>query len=743
MTRAELYTLEHLGALAVVLDQQGAVVEWTRRFEQSIACDPLELRGRRFCELVAGTDAEVLRCVLAEVASDHSPRCVEAALMLASGEPRTVAWTCSAIADNAIIAHGVDITNTRKARDSASHRVLSLHSQVLMSMAEGVSFIDHDGIIRFTNPALDAMFGYAAGELVGQHVTVLNDATPEENERIVADIERVLASGASWHGEFRDRRKDGSVFYTSANISTLYLPDGLCWVSVQEDITVRRRTEQELIAREGELSAIYANVPGILFYVSIDRDGEFRFASINREFLEVTGLTRDDIIGKRVRDVIPSPSRDMVLANYREAIRTRQTVRWEELSRYPAGLRYGEVAVTPLYDASSAAIGLIGIVHDLTARKQAEDALRDGDARKSEFLATLSHELRNPLTPIRNALSILDREPLASETALRMRKILGRQVNHLVRIVDDLMDIERISHTQILLRCEQLELGELVANTIEDHRSGFDTCGITLELDRVAEPLRAVGDATRLVQVLGNLLGNAMKFTPRGGRTSVSLVRAGDFAELRVRDNGIGIEREVLEQLFTPFTQARQPLDRTPGGLGLGLAVVKRLVELHGGSVAAASDGPGTGTELTVRLPLGELPPPEEPTARPRSLVRRRILVIEDNRDAAETLQHMLESNGHEVRVAYDGATGLAAGREFLPEVVFCDLGLPGMSGYDVCRAFRADGALARVVLVALSGYTQPGDRERAATSGFTYHVAKPPTSHDLQRAIDAVPRSE
>jgi two-component system, chemotaxis family, CheB/CheR fusion protein len=324
-----------------------------------------------------------------------------------------------------------------------------------------------------------------------------------------------------------------------------------------------------------------------------------------------------------------------------------------------------------------------------------------------------------------------------------MHAILDRQVEHLVRIVDDLMDIQRISRMQITLRRAPLDLVELVASTLEAHRAGFETCGIALGLDPPAAPLYVVGDVTRLVQVLENLLGNALKFTPRGGRTSVALVRDGDFAELRVHDNGIGIEREVLDQLFTPFTQARQPLDRTAGGLGLGLALVKGLVELHGGSVAVASDGPGTGTVVNVRLPLGDIAPRTEPAAQPRRGERRRILIIEDNRDAAETLQHMLESDGHEVRVAHDGATGLAAGREFLPEIVFCDLGLPEMSGYDICRAFRADEVLSRVVLVALSGYAQPDDRERAATAGFRSHVAKPPTRHDLERAMEALPRPE
>lgn len=608
--RVSLTILDALGTIAVIVDRQGCLVDWTQAFVDTCGNSRDELRGRPLAELVEERDAERLRCMLAEVLTDGAQRRIEASLRDGSRVPRTIAWSCARQPD------------------------------------------DHDQVI-----------------LLG------------------VDLSGTVAA-------------------------------------------------QRLVERERELTAIYANVPGIVFYVTVEADGEFRFASINKAFLDATGLRRSDVVGVLVRNVIPPPSRELVLNHYREAIRTGQTVRWEEVSVYPAGERVGAVAVTPLFDATGAATGLIGIVHDLTERKLAENALREADVRKNEFLAALSHELRNPLTPIRNSLALLQQEVALGERSRRALVILDRQITHLVHIVGDLLDITRITQSRIELRLEVLDLGALVRGTIDDYRDELDANGLALDI-ALAEPAVYVrADATRLVQVLGNLIANSLKFTPRGGRIVVSLERDDEGATLRVRDNGVGIDADVLAQLFVPFAQERQPLDRSDGGLGLGLALVKRLVELHGGSVAAASDGPGTGTELTVRLPVVDASAAVAPEVHCSTDVMRRVLVIEDNRDAAETIQYLLESCGHEVQVAHDGPDGLHVARAFAPDVVFCDLGLPGMSGYDVCRALRAESA-GPPIIAALSGYAQPSDRAQATAAGFDVHVAKPPTRLDLQRVIE------
>lgn len=370
------------------------------------------------------------------------------------------------------------------------------------------------------------------------------------------------------------------------------------------------------------------------------------------------------------------------------------------------------------------------------ALREREAALEDADRRKNEFLAVLSHELRNPLAPIRNSVFLLERARPGSEQAGRAHAIIDRQFAHLTRIVDDLLDVTRISRGKTQIRREQLEICDLVRRTVEDHRETFVTSGIRLESRIPSDPMWLNADGTRLAQVVGNLLANAAKFTNRGGRVLLTVEREGDRAALRVRDDGEGIEADVLPLLFQPFWQARQTLERARGGLGLGLALVKGLVELHGGTVEAASEGAGRGAEFTVRLPLSSAPARPAPRAESRPFRRRRLLVIEDNVDAASSLEEALRLMGHEVAVAHDGPAGIAAAREFRPDALLCDIGLPRMDGYEVARAFRGDETLKNTFLVALSGYAQPEDLQRATEAGFEQHLAKPATLEQIEELL-------
>jgi signal transduction histidine kinase/CheY-like chemotaxis protein len=372
-----------------------------------------------------------------------------------------------------------------------------------------------------------------------------------------------------------------------------------------------------------------------------------------------------------------------------------------------------------------------------------EQALREADQRKNEFLGVLSHELRNPLAPIRNALYILDRAAPGGEQATRARSVIGRQVDHLTRLVDDLLDVTRISRGKIQLQRRRVDLGELVLRTIEDHRALFADREIALEVHSAPGPAPVDADETRLAQVLGNLLQNSEKFTSRGGRVAVSVEVHAGAVRVAVRDTGIGIAPELLPNVFEPFTQADDTLHRSLGGLGLGLALVKGLVELHGGRVAARSDGAGLGAEIAFELPLladAAAPRAAEPAASVRAGCRR-ILVVEDNPDSAETLREVLGLAGHEVECARDGREGVETARAFVPDVVLCDIGLPEMDGYAVARALRADPATAGAMLVALTGYALPDDQRRAAEAGFDRHLAKPVSLDDLDAVLAAAPR--
>jgi CheY-like chemotaxis protein/two-component sensor histidine kinase len=349
----------------------------------------------------------------------------------------------------------------------------------------------------------------------------------------------------------------------------------------------------------------------------------------------------------------------------------------------------------------------------------------------------LAHELRNPLGPIVTGLHVL-RQPRTTRQAREQTwDMLERQVRHLARLVDDLLDVSRITRGKVQLRCERIDLARQARTAAEDRRPVLERAGLALVVEAPETPVWVTGDPTRLAQIVNNLLDNAAKFSGGGGRVTVRV--AADAARrqtvLSVRDEGVGIGPEILPRLFSAFAQADRSLDRSRGGLGLGLALVKGLAELHGGEVEAISGGPGRGAEFLVRLPLTEEPAPVAPAAgRPElPAERRRILVVEDSKDAAEALRVLLELRGHEVRVAHTGPQGVAAAKEWRPDVVLCDIGLPGLDGYGVARALRLNPATARARLLALTGYGQEEDRRRSREAGFDHHLVKPADPEELQ----------
>ncbi|HEY1784868.1 MAG TPA: response regulator [Pirellulales bacterium] len=380
------------------------------------------------------------------------------------------------------------------------------------------------------------------------------------------------------------------------------------------------------------------------------------------------------------------------------------------------------------------------------SRWQAE-ALKEADRRKDEFLAMLAHELRNPLAPVQNAVEILRLSESADPAVTHAREIISRQVSHMARLIDDLLDVARIARGKIALRPERLDLAAVIRQTVEDYRPSLSLAGLSLNLELPADPLILVGDLTRLAQVLGNLLHNAGKFTPGGGTVTVQaeVDAAAGQAVVAVRDTGAGLDAAVRSRLFEPFSQADQALARTTGGLGLGLALAKGLIELHGGSIAAESEGLGRGSTFTIRLPLAtgrERARHQAADAVSNSPARSlRILIVEDNSDTAYSTQMLLALLGHEVDVAFDGDAGFAAARALHPDVVMSDLGLPGETdGFALARKLRADPALSNVHLIALSGYGQQEDRRRTHDAGFDQHLVKPVDFAALNEALLAVP---
>jgi len=386
--------------------------------------------------------------------------------------------------------------------------------------------------------------------------------------------------------------------------------------------------------------------------------------------------------------------------------------------------------------------GVLCAVEDITDRRHAEDALRDEIQHRDTFLATLSHELRNPLAPIVSSLYILERAVPGEEQAARARDTLGRQVAHLSSLLNDLLDITRVTRNRITLRKERLDLNEIIRGVVEDNRSSFEKAAVDLQFTPAPRPVYVLADRTRISQAVGNLLQNAAKFSLPRGKARVSVGLQNNRAVIRIADDGTGMTTDTLAHLFQPFTQAGQALDRSKGGLGLGLALAKGLIELHGGTITAHSDGLGRGSEFVIRLAEAQEAEPKAvvaPMPAPAS-AQKRILIIEDNVDAAETLKDALTLGNHEVAVAYNGPDGIAEARSFKPDVVLCDIGLPGMDGYEVARFFRTEKLFAQVFLVALSGYAQPEDLLRAKVAGFDRHVAKPANLDKLEEMLSQIP---
>ena len=368
----------------------------------------------------------------------------------------------------------------------------------------------------------------------------------------------------------------------------------------------------------------------------------------------------------------------------------------------------------------------------LAALRQADDALRTADRRKDEFLATLAHELRNPLAPLRSALQIMELRGVRDAEQARLVAMMDRQMNVMVRLIDDLLDIARISSGKVTLQRERLDLRSVAEAAIEAGTPAVAAAGHRLRVSLPPQPIFVLGDATRLAQVIGNLLNNATKYTPPGGELALEVNVDGDDAVLAVQDNGAGIPPDVLKHVFDMFAQVNRTLDRAQGGLGIGLALVRRLLDMHGGSVEARSEGEDRGSVFTVRLPLlreSAQTPRHDPGdgAGIRGAARRlRILVVDDNRDAADTLSLLLEASGHEVLTTYDGVSAVAKARDQRPHAVFCDIGMPGMSGHEVAATLRAGGVHPSAALVAVTGWGSEEDRRKAQDAGFDFHLVKP-----------------
>jgi signal transduction histidine kinase/ActR/RegA family two-component response regulator len=375
-------------------------------------------------------------------------------------------------------------------------------------------------------------------------------------------------------------------------------------------------------------------------------------------------------------------------------------------------------------------------------------ALREADRRKDEFLATLAHELRNPLAPVMNSLELMKDANGDVELVEQSRATVERQIGQMVRLIDDLLDVNRITRNKLELKLERVELAAILGHAVESCRPLYDRAGHELDIASPPEPIYLSADPVRLAQVFVNLLTNSCKYTEPGGQVWLSVVRQDNEVALTIRDTGVGIPREMLTKVFDLFTQVDRSLERTAGGLGIGLSLVKRLVEMHGGAVTAHSEGQDQGSEFVVRLPIlvepiEREPAYESPSSKALPTPARKILVVDDNRDSAHTLALLLKRTGNQTRTAHDGAEAVETAADYAPDVILLDIGLPKMNGYEACRAIRELPRGKEIAIVALTGWGQDEDRRKSDEAGFDGHLVKPVALADLMKLLTSLERTE
>jgi PAS domain S-box-containing protein len=605
-----------------------------------------------------------------------------------------------------------------------------------------IFMLDPQGRVVSWNAGAERIKGYQAAEILGQHFSRFYPP-----ERIASAWPEYELEVARKEGRFEDEgwrlRKDGSTFWANVIITALRDQTGeLCgFAKITRDLTQRRRQEESLRQSEERFRLM---VEAVADYAIFMLDPQGRVTSWNQGAQRIKGYTAAEILGQHFSRFYP-PEKVATGWPEHELAAARAVGRFEDEGwrlRKDGSAFWANVVITALYDRENRLYGFVKITRDLTDRRRV-DALEESGRQINEFLAMLAHELRNPLAPIRNAVTLMREGGLNDAMMEWSRSVIDRQVTHLTRLVDDLLDVSRITSGKITLRQEPVELHSVVDNAVDACRPLIEARRQTLEIVLPAEPLRVEGDVTRLSQVVLNLLNNAVKYTPEGGNIRLAVEVEGGQAVVRVADTGIGIPADLLPKIFDLFTQGDRSLDRSEGGLGIGLTLVRRLVELHGGAVGAHSEGSGRGSELVIRLPL--LDAAQEPAGGPpmeplHPAVAHRVLVVDDNLDAAESMAALLAVWGHEVRSAHDGPSALAVAAEWRPDTVLLDIGLPRMSGYEVAERLRQLPGLGQVALIAVTGYGQEEDRRLSRDRGFDHHLVKPVEPEKLKRLIAAVP---
>ncbi len=597
----------------------------------------------------------------------------------------------------------------------------------------------------YGDPSLARIFAVPLAAVAGGPIAALMDSIhPDDRDGVAGLVKRAVEVGGEYEADYRVTDGVGGWRWVNARGQVERDDAGkvVRFPGVVIEVTDRKRAEEALdrVTAESErrtrlYEAVLSSTPDLAYVWGLDH----RFTYANEMLLRMWGKTWDEAIGKHCLELGYEPWHAEMHDREIEQVRaTRKPLRGEVPFAGTFGRRIYDYILVPVIGANGQVEAVAGTTRDVTDRKEMEQELRDQDRKKDDFIALLAHELRNPLAPIRNGLNVLRLAGADQEALRETREIMERQITHMVRLIDDLLDISRINRNKMDLRLTRVSLAEAVNTALETARPLIDAGGHNLSVSIPDRPVYLEGDLTRLAQVFSNLLTNSAKYTRYGGRIWLTAERRGAEVAVSVRDDGIGIPAAALENIFDMFSQVDRSVERATGGLGIGLALVKRLVEMHGGTVVAASGGEGRGSTFTVMLPVTTAPAVPAPKAdgNGRPAFRRRILIVDDSRDGASTLARMLKLMGNDVRTANDGLEGIEAAGEFHPEVVLMDVGMPVLNGLDATRRIRAQNWGREMTIIALTGWGQEGDKERSREAGCDGHLVKPVNIDDLEKLL-------
>ncbi len=633
-------------------------------------------------------------------------------------------------------------TEQKKAATSGNADAQWAFQQLVSGVKDYAIFtLDPTGHVTSWNQGAENIKGYRAEEILGRHFScfyepqAIADHWPDQELKIAAGQGRMEDEG--WR-----LRKDGTRFWASVVITALRDGSGNLtgFLKITRDLTERRRHEEVLRVSEERFRLLVEEVKDHALFML---DAQGLVASWNLGAERLAGYTAVDVMGRHFACFYPPESADIGLPQQHIALAAQngnvETEGW--LIRKNGTRFWADMTLSALHDRDGRLRGFATITRDLTERNRVA-ALEQSHESAYIFLAMLSHELRNPLAPLMTSVDILRMRNVSDPVVQQTSDVIARQVHHLTRLVDDLMDVSRITSGRIALSHALIDVAVPVARAIELSRPLIDAKSHSLHLLLPEHPVMVSGDLTRLTQVMVNLLNNAAKYTPKGGRIDLTASAENGSVVIRVRDTGSGMPRELVPRVFDLFTQGQRSLDRSEGGLGVGLTLVQKIIALHGGTVTAHSEGVGRGSEFVIRLPRDSAKKAPEPPPRNSDdgdAPRLRVLVVDDNKDAAESLATLLELWGHEVKRVYDGSRALDVSASYRPEVIFLDIGLPGMDGYAVAGRLRGMPETARAVLVAVTGYGQEEDRRRSRRAGFDHHLVKPVAPETLRLLLTSL----